>query len=354
MQVISKNAVGGKICLLGSAFPMQRTSKKSLTELLSLNTARDQLMSIISNYPNEKRGRKLRGTKPEVVSGVYIIVNSVNNKVYVGSSLDIKKRWKDHKWFLSHNKHHNPHLQLAWNKYGAIVFEFSILEVESNPSLLLEAEQRWMQWFGCCDRLRGYNSYSCAGSSYGYKASEETRKKCSERNKRAWADLESREKRIKAIKEAHNTPLAIAKRSEISKHNWQKPEYREKIIKAHSNPEWKKQQAEKTRNNWTDSGYRQKNIASRNTPENKEKLRETVKKLWENPKHKELVSKANSKHWYEFTSPDGEVFIDHSATRFAKEHGLQGSLLRKVARGERKHHKGWKARVIASYKQNPD
>jgi len=46
-----------------------------------------------------------------MITGIYKIRNKQNNKVYIGSAVDIKKRWRDHKWNLKENKHHNPHLQ---------------------------------------------------------------------------------------------------------------------------------------------------------------------------------------------------------------------------------------------------
>lgn len=53
-----------------------------------------------------------------MITGIYIIKNILNNKIYVGSTIDIKKRWRDHKWHLKENKHHNSHLQASYNKYG--------------------------------------------------------------------------------------------------------------------------------------------------------------------------------------------------------------------------------------------
>ena len=34
----------------------------------------------------------------EKICGIYKIENLVNGKVYIGKSLDIYKRWNDHKW----------------------------------------------------------------------------------------------------------------------------------------------------------------------------------------------------------------------------------------------------------------
>lgn len=62
------------------------------------------------------------------VSGIYIIRNMRDNKVYIGQSKSIKQRWDKHKVLLKSNKHENSHLQNAWNKYGEKKFKFLILE----------------------------------------------------------------------------------------------------------------------------------------------------------------------------------------------------------------------------------
>ena len=49
--------------------------------------------------------------------GIYKIENKVNGKVYIGQSVNIKKRWKQHKYELNSNNHVNKHLQASWNKY---------------------------------------------------------------------------------------------------------------------------------------------------------------------------------------------------------------------------------------------
>ena len=91
-----------------------------------------------------------------IKTGVYKILNNSNNKVYIGSATDIKKRWRDHKWHLKHNKHHNSHLQLSWNKYGAEVFEFIII-LECLIEELLEKETEHMMKYNSLDNKYGYN-----------------------------------------------------------------------------------------------------------------------------------------------------------------------------------------------------
>jgi group I intron endonuclease len=58
---------------------------------------------------------------------VYTITNTKNNKVYYGSTKNVKKRWTIHKSNLKSGTHHNMYLQNSWNKYGADAFEFKII-----------------------------------------------------------------------------------------------------------------------------------------------------------------------------------------------------------------------------------
>lgn len=75
------------------------------------------------------------------VSGIYKIINKTNGKYYIGSSKNIKYRWYNHKTNLICNKHHNDHLQNAWNKYGKLEFDFVIVEEIPEEKLLLKEQQ---------------------------------------------------------------------------------------------------------------------------------------------------------------------------------------------------------------------
>lgn len=61
--------------------------------------------------------------------GVYSITNKQNNKKYIGESLDIEKRWKEHISDLNSNKHHSYKLQKDWNKYGVDEFTFGVEKI---------------------------------------------------------------------------------------------------------------------------------------------------------------------------------------------------------------------------------
>lgn len=63
------------------------------------------------------------------LGGIYQIRNLINDKRYIGFTHKFNARWTDHKKKLNQNRHGNPHLQTAWNKYGSENFVFEILEV---------------------------------------------------------------------------------------------------------------------------------------------------------------------------------------------------------------------------------
>jgi group I intron endonuclease len=55
-------------------------------------------------------------------SGVYMLKNLNNGKVYIGSSRSLPERKYRHFYRLKNNTHHNPYLQNAFNKEQGIVF----------------------------------------------------------------------------------------------------------------------------------------------------------------------------------------------------------------------------------------
>lgn len=61
-------------------------------------------------------------------SGIYQIRNTVNNKCYIGKSINVIQRKRTHIYNLKLNKHGNRYLQFAFNKYGLDNFIFEVLE----------------------------------------------------------------------------------------------------------------------------------------------------------------------------------------------------------------------------------
>lgn len=89
-------------------------------------------------------------------SGIYMIKNHINNKVYIGKTNDINRRLRDHRYTLRHNKHPNRHLQYSWNKYGEDAFTFEKLEY-CEEELLNPLERLYIAKYNALDYNYGYN-----------------------------------------------------------------------------------------------------------------------------------------------------------------------------------------------------
>lgn len=74
------------------------------------------------------------------ICGVYTITNTTNIKQYVGQSLDVLQRWRQHRHLLDEGTHLNAHLQAAWKLYGADAFVFQVLHL-CEPAALGATEE---------------------------------------------------------------------------------------------------------------------------------------------------------------------------------------------------------------------
>lgn len=119
-----------------------------------------------------------------MISGIYEIKNTLDNKRYIGSSVNIDKRWGEHRSQLNTNKHCNAHLQRSWNKYGDKPFEFKLLEqCEPIRDTLLSIEQKYL------DLEPEYNICKIAGSTQGIEFTDERKRKIGEANsRRVWSE----------------------------------------------------------------------------------------------------------------------------------------------------------------------
>lgn len=88
--------------------------------------------------------------------GIYKITNLINNKMYIGQSVHIEQRWKDHKvraYYEDCEEYERP-LYRAMRKYGLDNFSFEIIE-ECEIQALNEREQYWIQFYDTFKN--GYN-----------------------------------------------------------------------------------------------------------------------------------------------------------------------------------------------------
>lgn len=90
--------------------------------------------------------------------GIYKIVNTINNKVYIGQSIDIEKRWGEHRRnaFNKNTHTYDYPLYRAIRKYGLSNFKFEVIE-ETNQANLTEEEQYFIDKYHSLDPNYGYN-----------------------------------------------------------------------------------------------------------------------------------------------------------------------------------------------------
>lgn len=119
----------------------------------------------------------------DALCGIYKITNNVNGKVYIGQSINIEVRWKDHINTLNKNRSHSVLLQRAWNKYGQENFSFEILELCSED-MLDDVEIKYIEFYDAC--RNGYNIES--GGNKNKCMSESTKQKLREKAKERLSD----------------------------------------------------------------------------------------------------------------------------------------------------------------------
>jgi group I intron endonuclease len=146
-------------------------------------------------------------------SGIYVILNTMTEQVYVGQSKNLSKRLKEHWSYLTKESHHNPHLQSSFLKYGKDSFVFRVMEYCGAESLT-DREQYWINQFNSHMREFGFN---LRPASKHDPLSKETRAKISEAKKNP-----SKETRAKMSAARKGKPLSaetierikLSKRSE--------------------------------------------------------------------------------------------------------------------------------------------
>lgn len=132
------------------------------------------------------------------ISGIYQIQSKVKpERIYIGSSINLGKRWHIHLYHLRDNKHGSIKLQRYFNKYGESDLQFSILLGREKEDLI-KIEQYFMD---------SYNPYfnvcKIAYSKLGVKHTKETCEKMSKSGK------------VKIFSESHRRNLSKSSKLRI-------------------------------------------------------------------------------------------------------------------------------------------
>jgi len=227
-------------------------------------------------------------------SGIYKILNTHTNRIYVGQAREFKERWKGHSKSLTNNKHSNKFLQADFNRSRETLghddfLEFHVLEVMEGST----KEQR---------------------------------------NQRE-------EFYIHAIWDQQNSCYNFQKSITSSiRHGFSKTPTKTSMLKS-----------ENAKKLWCSEDFR----AKINTIEARQKIACALKKHLLNQdvlaKHKELLDSARpkaiaaqEKHFGIILAPDGRTYDVKNLARFCREHELVIQCMHNVFAHKQKQHRGWK------------
>lgn len=89
---------------------------------------------------------------------IYKITNKINNMVYIGSSIEVERRWRQHKEASINEKdhHYNYPLMIAFREFGIANFTFEVIETLNNWEEMIKAEHNWIIKENCIFP-NGYN-----------------------------------------------------------------------------------------------------------------------------------------------------------------------------------------------------
>lgn len=122
-------------------------------EISQRNYYKDHEKSKKRTKDNLKKWKKNKCT-----SGIYVIENLKEKKIYIGESYAIENRWISHKYSLKTGHRVNRKLKKDWDKLGEENFKFDILINLSGSSKierLIQEEKTIMKY-----ELEGYQIYN--------------------------------------------------------------------------------------------------------------------------------------------------------------------------------------------------
>jgi len=134
--------------------------------------------------------------------GIYVIINIINFKIYIGSSDNVRRRLRDHYFDLLNGTHESRYLKNAFKKYGEENFIIDILEEVDDINTLKQREQYYLDTLLYAQeyivskkkdkrfRNLGYNISPYADRTTGCTHSKFTKRKLSKNTKRDWRNVE--------------------------------------------------------------------------------------------------------------------------------------------------------------------
>lgn len=204
-------------------------------------------------------------------SGVYALIHNPSGRSYIGSTINIRSRCRDHVYRLHAGTHKALKLQKAWDASVASDVTCRVLEI-CERTLLQEREQAWVNATPCL--LNTTRHVRCpsqdplvaakiraASSSIG----PEVRAVQSRIRTEAWQRREYRDRMLAATRTAHQNPETKALHQEANRHTWKNSDVRARRIagiKAATTPELRRLRSESATRQWADPDQRAIKVAA--------------------------------------------------------------------------------------------
>ena len=116
-----------------------------------------------------------------MIGKIYIAINNINNKVYIGQTIRTLKNRRQGHYDSMKRIGTKSYFTNALIKYGINNFKWKIIDIVYNQKSLDTREKYWIKFYQATDSKYGYNLLSGGGS--GRTPNKELRKKLSLANK---------------------------------------------------------------------------------------------------------------------------------------------------------------------------
>ena len=112
-----------------------------------------------------------------MVCGIYLITNNLNGHKYVGKSMDIHKRFNEHRRGADA---HTSAVDRAILKYGKDSFDYQIITELPNDKKVLDAHEKY--WISFYNTFKNKNHYNLTNGGEGSLMAPESRARISKAN----------------------------------------------------------------------------------------------------------------------------------------------------------------------------
>jgi hypothetical protein len=120
---------------------------------------------------------------------IYMYLNKINNKIYIGQTIHERRRYLSHRSFSNLGTHPEIYIDKAIHKYGFSNFDYGVMADVYDPDKkvveheLNELEKMYIEFYNTTDKKFGYNITKGGNGKLGYKVSKETKEKISKMKK---------------------------------------------------------------------------------------------------------------------------------------------------------------------------